>query len=75
MYMQTQNRYENAPPEPPQIYCPLCKQPLGWQDEVFLMGGGDTVAGCSRCLHSHNAQEWYEAELDLAAQAGLARRR
>lgn len=38
--------------------CPECGRELGWMDEVYTLGGGDTVAGCSRCLSRHNALEW-----------------
>lgn len=40
------------------IICPECGQELGWQDEVFTLGMGDNVAGCSRCIARHNAVEW-----------------
>lgn len=40
------------------IVCHECGQELGWLDEVFTLGQGDHVAGCSRCLNRHNALEW-----------------
>lgn len=41
-----------------EVVCPACGRELGWRDEVFTLGGGDGVAGCSRCLRRHNALEW-----------------
>lgn len=48
-----------APPEQPVYRCPVCGQQLGWRDEVYTVGLGDTVAGCSRCLHGREAMGWF----------------
>lgn len=39
--------------------CPECGAELNYLDELYAIGNGDTVAGCTQCLHPHNAAEWF----------------
>lgn len=51
-----------------QAVCPVCKEGLGLYDEVFTLCNGDTVAGCTHCLHAHSALEWFWQEEEDAAE-------
>lgn len=46
------------------ITCPECGEELGYRDEIFTRELSDTVAGCSLCLHRHNAAEWMVNDKD-----------
>ncbi|MDL2324281.1 hypothetical protein LJC61_03915 [Ruminococcaceae bacterium OttesenSCG-928-A16] len=47
------------PAEAAEILCPECGESLNGRDDIYTLASGDTVMGCSRCLHPHNAAEWY----------------
>lgn len=54
------------PKEPKIVECPICGRELNWNDDIFTEEYGDNIAGCSQCLHRHNALEWFDIEYEEA---------
>lgn len=52
--------WRDEPREEQLPVCPECGSELGMRDRVYTCELGDTVVGCSRCLHSHAALERME---------------
>lgn len=50
--------WRDAPREEAVLCCPECGEELSFRDEIYTRELSDTVAGCSQCLHGHNAVEW-----------------
>lgn len=48
----------------PPVVCPVCGEALCFRDSVYTLGAGDALAGCSLCLHRHDALEWLAGEAE-----------